>query len=152
MTGINFSITVDDRDVRAALKDLLQRGESLRPAFMAIGADLVGSHEDRFPTQQSPDGTPWAPLSEKYKKSKRKRDSGHPDIILVLNGYLANNFAFKASDNELWFGPGEVAKDYAAVHQLGSSQKNIPARPFLGLSSADEQEIITTFAEYLLPH
>lgn len=66
MAGINFSITINDLDVRSALNDILRRGESLRPAFRAIGEYLIVSHEDRFPTQQSPDGTPWAPLSEQY--------------------------------------------------------------------------------------
>jgi phage virion morphogenesis protein len=149
MTGINYSVTVDDLDVRAALNDLLQRGESLRPAFLAIGKYLIGSHEDRFPAQKSPDGTTWAPLSEQYKKSKRKRKSRHPDLILVLNGYLANHFRYRADDNELVFGTDRI---YGAVHQFGWPEKNIPPRPFLGISPSDEQKIIATLIEYLLPH
>jgi len=72
MTGISFSITINNLDVRTAVNDLLWRGESLRPALLAIGEYLIGSHEDRFSAQQSPDGVVWAPLSEKYKKCKRK--------------------------------------------------------------------------------
>lgn len=142
MAGLNFSITIDDQDVRRALNKLLDKGGSLRPAFIDIGEYLITSHEQRFADQHGPDGQPWKPLSEEYRAHKKR----HQDMILVLNEYLADSFRYEASDQKLEFGTDRV---YAAVHQFGFTDKNIPARPFLGVSDADEEEIIAILKDHL---
>lgn len=144
MAGINFSIAIDDASVQAALNRMLESGESLRPAFMDIGEYLIEVHEQRFVDQHGPDGEPWEPLSEEYRRRKKR----HPDMILVLNEYLANSFRYDAGDDELEFGTDRI---YAAVHHFGSPKKGIPARPFLGVDSDDEKEISDIITAHLTP-
>jgi len=144
MAGINFSITVDDADVLSALNRLIKSGQSLKPAFQEIGEYLIQSHEQRFTDQRGPDGQPWEPLSANYRARKKR----HSDMILVLNGFLADSFRYDATDNELEFGTDRV---YAAVQQFGLEKLNIPPRPFLGIDNKDEAEIITIITDHLKP-
>lgn len=141
MAGLNFSIAIDDKQVQNALKGLLDAGQSLRPALLEIGEYLIEVHEERFSAQIGADGRRWAALSPAYQKVKKR----HPDMVLVLNEYLANSFRYQADDRELLFGTDRI---YAAVHQFGSPEKNIPARPFLGIAEGD-QEPVQIIAEYL---
>jgi len=132
MAGVNLSITIEDKSVRRALGELLTAGRSLRPALEEIGEYLIEVHEERFAAQVSADGRQWAPLNPKYQARKKR----HPDLILVLNEYLADSFRYQASDDELLFGTDRV---YAATHQFGAPERGIPARPFLGIAEGDEE-------------
>lgn len=85
-----------------------------------IGEYLLNAHAARFQAQQSPDGTPWAPLSPAYARRKRKRQ----DRILELDGHLKNTLRYLVSTTELLFGSNRV---YAAIHQFGGPI-DIPAR------------------------
>ncbi|MCC8998035.1 MAG: phage virion morphogenesis protein [Candidatus Contendobacter sp.] len=38
---------------------------------------------------------------------------------------------------------------YGATHQFGNPNLNIPARPFLGLSQSDEQELLDILNDHL---
>jgi phage virion morphogenesis protein len=126
------------------LKTLQARLGDLTPALADIGESLLNSTRARFDSMEAPDGTPWAPLSPFYQKTKPK----HKDLILTLNGYLRGTLAYQASPHELRLGSPMV---YAAQHQFGNPARNLPARPFLGLSEADRQEIIATLRDWLLP-
>ena len=117
----------------AALEGLARRAANLRPALADIGEYLMLAHEERFDAQESPEGEPWAPLSERYRARKpRNRDK-----ILVLDDVLASTLRYQAEADSLLFGTDRV---YGATHQFGREEAGIPARPFLGLSSRDEDE------------
>jgi phage virion morphogenesis protein len=130
MAGINLSISVDDVNVRSALNSLLQRGQSLRPALLEIGEHLKEVHEARFVAQIGPDGRRWAPLSPEYQAKKKS----HANMILVLNEYLATSWRYQATDDELLFG---TDRKYAAAHHFGRPEKNLPARPIIGIAEGD---------------
>ncbi|MCO6441341.1 MAG: phage virion morphogenesis protein [Nitrococcus mobilis] len=141
MAGVN--IDVDDREIRRVLNALIRRAADLRPAFEDIGEALLNSTRDRFETQQAPDGSPWAPLSPRYQARKRR----NRDKILVLDGYLMGLLRYQASDDELRVGTDRI---YGATHQFGDPRRNIPARPFLGLSEEDRSMVLEVLREYLL--
>ena len=149
MGGVKFSIEVDDRDVGAALKRLIDAGIRPRPAFIRVGEYLIRVHEKRFSDQVDPDGNPWAPLSERYKLSKAKMKSRGANLILVLNRYLARNFTYQAGEDELFFSTSQVTGKYAATHQFGRPEANIPARPFMGVNDDNSDHIISIFNRYL---
>ncbi len=121
------------------------------PAMMEIGEELLISHDQRFRDQKSPDGVPWAPLSETTKSLKTK----NIDTILVLNGLLSGTLNYQASSDNLLFGS---PLEYAATHQFGRvtspnsmiPNKAIPARPFLGVDENDREMILETLSDYLL--
>ena len=126
------------------LKELARRGDNARPALLEIGEYLTESTEQRFADQVDPDGNSWKALSPKYA-SKKKRNA---DLILVLNTYLGSTIAKNATNTSVEVGSNLI---YAATHQFGDDERNIPARPFIGISTADETEIIEILKGYLRP-
>ena len=105
-----------------------------------IGGYLLLSHEERWDKQVSPDGQAWLPLSDAYRNTKPK----NKDKILILDGYLKNLY-YQVNGNGLELGTDEK---YAATQQFGDPSRNIPARPFLGISQDDKEEIIDILRRY----
>ncbi|MCX8018347.1 MAG: phage virion morphogenesis protein [Rhodocyclaceae bacterium] len=58
-----ITLTLDDREVQAALKRLQRRLSDLTPAMRAIAHELEARTLERFETQRDPAGRPWKPLS-----------------------------------------------------------------------------------------
>lgn len=142
MAGVN--IQIDDRAVREALERLARTGADLSAPLAVIGEKLLRSHKDRFDRQQDPEGKPWAPLSEKYR-ARKKRNQGK---ILVLDSYLKDllRYQVEAGGTQLRLGTDRI---YGATHQLGDPKRNIPARPFLGLSESDRRMVVDVLNKYL---
>jgi phage virion morphogenesis protein len=134
--------TVGEEGIRAALAGLKRRGQNLAPVFADIGEFLQLQHDERFRKQISPEGDPWAPLNPKYlaRKKRNKRR------ILVLDDVLAGTLHYQATAESLMFGTDRV---YGATHQFGRPEAGIPARPFLGLSSDDESEVMRLIEDHL---
>lgn len=151
MAGVRYSVRLNDSEIQEALNQLIKRGTDLTPAMANIGEELLISHDQRFRDQKSPDGIPWAPLSETTKSLKTK----NVDTILVLNGLLSGTLNYQASSDNLLFGS---PLEYAATHQFGRvtspnsmiPNKAIPARPFLGVDENDRGMILETLSDYLL--
>jgi len=137
-----IDITVDDAEIRAGLRDLEDKIGNLQPFFRDIGEALLNSTRERFNTMRAPDGTPWASLSPGYASRKRK----NADLILVLNGYLHGLLTVQTSKDTLRIG---TPLPYGATHQVGDASRHIPARPFLGLSESDTQDILDALEEWL---
>lgn len=57
--------------------------------------------------------------------------------------------SFKVRQSEQWSVLVGADREYAGVHQWGYKPKNIPARPYLGLSSDDIADL-TELAEIFL--
>ncbi len=151
MAGVRYSVRVNDAEVQEALNQLIKRGTDLTPAMANIGEELLISHDQRFRDQKSPEGIPWAPLSEATKSLKSK----NVDTILVLNHVLSGTLNYQASSDNLLFGS---PLEYAATHQFGRTtspnsmipNKEIPARPFLGVDESDRDMILDTLSDYLM--
>ena len=145
MAGSFISIDViGEGDITNALNRLIKQGQSLKPAFRDIGEHLLESHEQRFKDQQAPDGTPWELLS--VNTIEQKALSNQSEKILRGYGTLADTLNYQISKNQLQFGS---PLEYAATHQFGRDKANIPARPFLGLSSDDEVEVLDILRSHL---
>lgn len=141
MAGANFTIEVDDAAPRGMLDRLLAFGGDLTPAFSDIGEYLLNSHRQRFADQQAPDGTSWQPLSPKYQARKKK----NRDKILVFEGWLVGRLGYDARPDELVFGTPMI---YGATHHFGDPGRNIPARPFLGLSNDDRGGVLDILRDH----
>lgn len=149
-------IRVDDENARTALAELARLIGNPEPALRDIGAYLERSHDERFAAGEAPDGSKWAPLSESYRAIKPQ----HRDKVLVLEGHLRNSLHYQVEDDGLLFGTDRI---YGAVHQFGAAKGSfgttqrgspipwgdIPARPFLGLSDADREEIAAILEEHI---
>ena len=156
MAGARITVEFDDAEVRRALDRLLNAGADLRPVMEDIGEYLLRTTRDRFDAEEGPDGTPWAPLSATTRRRKRK----NAGKILTEEGRLRGNLAYEADSDSVTVGTPSI---YGGVHQFGAEKGafgrtskggpipwgDIPARPFLGLSDADEDEIVALIADYL---
>ncbi len=154
MAGATLDVQVEDSQVGAQLAELVARLGDIRTPLQDIAEYLLQSTDARFRQQVGPDGTPWAPLSP--TTLARKRGSR----ILRDSGTLQDTLRYQVSDNELALG---TDRPYGAVHQFGQAQGksgktsrgspipwgDIPARPYLGLSSEDETEVLQIVADYL---
>lgn len=141
MAGAALEVDFQDGLVQQVFSELIARGDDLTPAFDDIGEYLRRSHWERWDDEQAPDGTPWEPLSPRYAKRKKKGQ----DSILLLDSYLRDTLAWSADTDSLEFGTNLI---YGATHQFGDDDRNIPARPFLGLSDDDEEEVLEILRDY----
>ena len=118
MTGARIDITVDDAEVQAAVRALARAGGNLGGAFRTVGEALLKSTRDRFPTQASPAGVPWTPISEAWRKQKAKRK--HDPRILIMRGFLSGLrpgwLACQADADGVQVG---TVAPYGAIHQFG---------------------------------
>lgn len=144
-----FSITIDDRQVQAALTALISHVSDLTPALEDMGRALVNITEDAFQAEASPFGQAWDALSTSYVERPRDQGGrgGDSGPILQRDGLLAASIHYETRPDQLIFGAG---REYAAVHQFGQPQGasgrtsrgapipwgTIPARPYLPIDSA----------------
>lgn len=160
MSGVSMEVAIRDREVRRNFSKLERAMKNTTPVMEAIGTGLVGTTTKRFVTQTGPDGGAWAALNPAYASGKRN------SRILTESGRLRDSISHVAGNDVVRIGSNVI---YAAIHQFGGEIKakgggrlaffiggrmvrpvsvTIDARPYLGISSADEVligEIISGF-------
>ncbi len=144
MAGASVAIDYqfNDQEVIDVFNRLIQFGGDAEAMFYDIGEHLLISTEERYQRQEAPDGTPWEPLSPKYQARKKKNQ----DLIMVLEGYLRNTYAYDPKPNSLEFGSNRI---YAATHQFGDEERGIKERKHIGISMDDETEILLIAQQHL---
>lgn len=163
-------IEIDDRELLGALTRLIERAEHPDLAMREIGERLTESTQARFATSTAPDGSRWEPNAQATildhlsgrggfsKKTGKVTAKGSALAMnkrpLVASGLLRDSIHWGLIDG----GRGvEVGTDRfadkweagAAVHQFGSTDGRIPARPFLGMSDNDRETILDVLEGYL---
>jgi phage virion morphogenesis protein len=146
-----INITVDDRAIMAALRQLQDHTANLRPALREIGETLKESTQQRFVSTISPDGAPWLRNSVLSTLSDGRKQGDRP---LTNHGILGDTINYQVLGNDgVQIGSPMV---YAAMMQFGGTKSefpwlwgDIPARPFLGVSNADETDILRILQNYL---
>jgi phage virion morphogenesis protein len=114
-----------------------------------IGAKVESQTRRRITDgKEDPDGNEWPQWSDAYAA---KRHGGHS--LLEGEGLLLGSigYAVALAGDRVEIGSNMI---YAATHQFGDEKRNIPARPFLGLSRDDEAELddaIDNFISRVLP-
>lgn len=118
-----------------------------------IGSEIEEQTHNRSRNEKtSPEGDAWAKLSPKYERWKAKRTSGvgKGGGLLMLTGDMDDSIQYFVTGDELEIGTNLI---YGATHQYGDKDRNIPARPFLGLSHENQDDIedlVTNFFEELI--
>jgi len=165
MAGASLDVQLEignAAEVKAAFLKLQDTLADLTPAFRDIGEALLNSTRARFLASKAPDGTPWKHLSEATLLNRARRASGgrlkNKDGRYSRKAALGYAFAKPLIDRgnlmgllDYQAGPKEVRIGtpliYGATHQFGRGR--IRARPFLGLSSSDEQELLDILNDHL---
>lgn len=151
MTGISYKATIDDADMREKLAALIGKMQRSEGFYKNVGEHLLNSVKDNFENESAPDGTRWKTLSSATRDQRSKKYGNAPVTILRASGDLMNSINMQASNDDARIGSSLV---YAAIHQLGGDAGRgkkviIPARPYLGLSSGDEEEIFAIAEDWL---
>ncbi|WP_299427210.1 phage virion morphogenesis protein [uncultured Meiothermus sp.] len=154
--------------IQGDLKELNRRVRSLAQVRLDrvaanVGEALVSSTIQRFMEQKDPTGQPWQPLAAatvaprardftkggRLRKGVEERLQGRK--ILIQSARLRNSITSKRDGTAVAVGTNVV---YAAIHQFGGMagrgrRVRIPARPYLGVSRADQAEITRILQEEL---
>lgn len=138
MTQITIDTSHDFPDLVAKLSKTQQKLSDLSPLTDAIGALLENSTRQRFADKQAPNGATWQNLMPKTQATKGNNN------ILVQSGDLASSITYHANPYSTTVGTPEK---YGAYHQFGTNK--MVSRPFLGISSEDEQNIYALINDYL---
>jgi phage gpG-like protein len=163
VTRITF--TYDDKTVLGVLNQIAQSftPAGMRPAMKEIGEELSESTRRRFETSTGPEGHRWAPLKEGTVLARLAKISGAytsksgrigtKGAVAAMNmkplidtGELSRRIRYQITDGgagveigtNRTFGKGVGAE----VHQFGTQNDHIPARPFLGLSAKDKTTVL----------
>ena len=129
--------------VTKRLGEIASRMSNRRPVLKAIGDRIAEQTKRRFEAGgPAPSGGPWAPLKPATLKRKKR------DKILTESGQLKSSIRYQMiGNNTVEIGTNKI---YAAVHQLGFKKMKIPARPYLGLSEKNSDEIVGIINEYVM--
>ncbi|MBQ4852699.1 phage virion morphogenesis protein [Pseudoalteromonas sp. MMG012] len=149
MSGVKLNINFDSKQVARELNELVDSVQDRTALHRDIGEYMQLSTAERFAKEQAPDGTPWEPLKESTKKRKTKNRNS----ILRENDFLRDTLAYDAGSDAMEFGSNRVQ---AALMQWGGTDDMAPgpaaveARPFVGVSNDDEDEIIQLADDFLM--
>lgn len=159
MVGAVLKVDVGGTD--DALARMLAAASDLKPALKNIGVALQQSTVERIEREVSPDGSAFAPLNPLYALTKKGPGKlrGESRTLSEIVWQLAGDDAVEVGTNAT----------YGAIHQFGGVIKaknapalifsmggehfavksvNIPARPYLGLSKEDEEEVLAIVADH----
>lgn len=141
---MKFALSVEDQQINSALAGLQSKLGSLQPFLSAASLTLQTAVDEAFSKQADPvTGEPWDPLSP--LTLKRRRLEGQVAILQDTGRLVASNVAVVGDD----FASVSNNVVYAAVHQFGSKDGTIPARPFFGLSEETKTDLLQLMAAYL---
>lgn len=132
--------------LKQRLSQIARRIDNPQELMSEIGEYMVRSTQNRILRQKvDPDGNPWAPLAESTVRRK-----GHSSILFET-GELAKSIQVERSGKTFTVITSDV--DYADYMQEGfthwRSGKRVPARPFMGISQANNQRIVRMIRNFI---
>jgi phage gpG-like protein len=125
--------------------DLIAKASDLSPAMAEVENILSVSTNRHFAEESDANGSPWAALAAYTIKRREQRGYG-AGPKLRASGDFFNSIATASGANFAEIG---TPLAYPGYHMTGTSR--MPARVWLGLSTADENDIYNVFAKYLIP-
>ena len=133
------------------LQELIAASRDLSPVMREVAGILADSSEQALSSEVDPStGQSWQSLTESHKS--RRSQQGYTGSILSMTGQLASSIQSGYGSDFAQVGSNLV---YAAIHQHGGTSDMrpanaaIPARPFLGVSELDQEEIIEVLKSHL---
>jgi phage gpG-like protein len=174
MSGIQ--ITIDSAQVDALLNQLRDRLDHLEPALTAVGHTLAERIRLTFRDLQTPEGTPWKPLSPVTKFNRAERVVGKDNVYrkdgkgtkskftqvylsadpLNDTGVLRDSIAYQLSGTAVEIGtnaPQAAMMNFGGTRaQFSHLWGDIPARQFMPTAHLPddwEQEVIEVLNDYI---
>ncbi len=144
-----ISVKLEARELSDGLRRLTLATSNLRTALLSIGGVLVESSKQRFSDKAGPDNVAWAKNTASTINRK-----GRDQALTGETGVLSDTLRYELLSNDSL----EVGSpmEYAAMQQFGGKKSefpylwgDIPARPFLGISTEDSDEILAVISDHL---
>ncbi len=125
-----------------ALTKAAHKVTDTQPLMESVGEALVSGTLQRFQDEEDPWGQKW-------RKSKRAEKKG--GRTLTDTARLRRSIDYAATPDKVMVGSNVK---YARIHQLGGKTGkghavDMPARPYLGVSEDDMEEVRETVASFL---
>lgn len=141
-----MKITLDTTHAIKGLGVIDKKVSDLAPLMRNLAGMLGDITENAFEYEMNPETSEkWANLS--LRTILERQQKGYVPIkILVQTGQLAASIHTSTGSNFAQIGTN---KDYAYDLQFGKSSKNLPARPFIGFSPSDAEEMEQMVNDYL---
>ena len=98
-------------------------------------------------TQRDPEGTQWPDYAVSTLRGLKAKGLESVVSLLHREGYLQSSIDVQRKSS--WDVLVGSVMEYAAVHQWGYKPRNIPARPYLGLSTDDIADLTELAALFL---
>ncbi|HZP98038.1 MAG TPA: phage virion morphogenesis protein [Reyranella sp.] len=159
MSGLEMKFELEDAALERALKELVDRGGDLQPAFKDIGADMLLVTSRAFNLSRSPEGVPWPPSAAALAEGRQ---------TLIDTRNLRDHFSYVTSPTGVVYGTnvpyaGYLQTGYEFIHEGKANQADprayaqalmesvvtVPAREFVGASAQDIKRWELTLADYL---
>lgn len=112
-----------------------------------LGVEAESQTQERFDTKVAPDGIKWNGIAEATRAYYAKQHPGARPPLVVSGSLRDTIESQKKGSWEVLVG---ATKEYAAVHQYGFKKRNIPARPFLGVSLDDEADLAAITRDFII--
>lgn len=107
-----------------------------------LGSELESQTRRRIGEEKTgPDGVAWDPWTEAYAAQRAAKGG-----ILELDGNLRDSITYEVGNDAVTVGSNLV---YASVQQDGWDDKNIPARPYLGVSDENLDDLGGLVLEFI---
>ncbi len=164
---MSATVTADLKEVERLTKKLnkykFTSGERLN-LMNSLGLEIEEQTKERFiSTQTAPDGNPWADFADVTRQYLLKQGLGNSAKLLNREGELLKSIEGQAGEWQVIVGS---ALEYAATHQFGAKKGafgktsrnapipwgDIPARPYLGLSSENISDLEDLIDVWLKRH
>lgn len=156
-SSVEFNTTAASEAIRQAMAQL----DDMTPLFQDVADHMIRVTRQRFVTGTAPDGSKWAP--KKQSTLDRYKRLGYGNLSRTLfgpRGDLNRTIVGAASRSGAVIGSAliysRVMQEGAAKGAFGTDRRGrpvpwgrIPARVWLGLSTADETAIVEIADEYV---
>lgn len=141
MSGAYVSSDIKELEGLAAILKRSALSVSDRAALMkSLGNEVVEQSRSRIlETQEDPDGNKWQDYADSTLRGLKAK--GLEKVVSLLNRSGMLDRSIKVRQSGQWSVLVGSDREYAGVHQWGYKQKNIPARPYLGLSTDNIEDL-----------
>lgn len=153
---MKVTVKIDAKNLEGTIADLRKRLDDCTDGMKLVGDIIVDHAQEAFP---NPAERPkaWSPLAESTIAA-RKRKGVKDTSPLVEKGTLSRSpRVVEVTGNSVTVGSDRAAGGHslAAIHQFGTKNGRIPARPFFpiegnGFTAKVAKEITDTFGKWLL--
>ncbi|MDR2942788.1 MAG: phage virion morphogenesis protein [Treponema sp.] len=151
--GVSFDLRQLDAVSNNVLSVAALTDDKRSKLLKSIGVEMEAQTTERFDTKTDPQGNKWKDIADTTKSYYNAmldsgKTDGKPRPPLVFTGDLRMSVTSEVQGGG-WSVIVGAAKEYANVHQYGFEAKNIPARPFIGISAENQREIEEIIRAYL---